>query len=160
MVKKRAKKAFGAMHDLVNTSIGIPRSIKAMADREELNLSQFVRECLKARYSKTAAERIQALNEALQAEQRALAAEQVRKALMEKLSEDVQMAAYHEWKNLGLNPTFDQERAAWSHYITVLCHLTDGLPGAYLDEAMLFVEREKLPVWEAMAANRSKVVKQ
>lgn len=151
MGAKRARKGYGLEHDIVSTSVGIPRAYKQELDRRGLNLSMVVRDHLREMLSGSAEERIQALQAQINMERTRLDEEKSLAKVASQLDIAMNELAQVAWGELGANPSAQAVADAYKRYIAQIYSINNDVPTMYKDLAIMRTHKLKDAIWKSSA---------
>jgi len=155
---KRAKKGHGIEHDIITTSVGIPKAYRQELDRRGLNLSQVVRDHLREMLSSSAEERIQALQAQINTERNRLDEEKSLLKVASELDRAMSELSRMAWQELGSAPSAQAVSDAYKRYCAQVFGIVNDMPTMYKDLSIMRTHKLKEPIWKNAAKEQGVIL--
>jgi len=150
-MRPRAPDGYTAEHACVQTTIMLPKYIRDRMQAEGVNISEWVRERMRAEYLETHQERAVYLQGLLQKELRALEEENALSQSASAVQSFIRTGINDAWRNLGLMPSRDEQGAAYKDFCVALDKVLHDLPADIRGKMTMMALKVRDAWWRQVA---------
>lgn len=150
-MRPRAPNGYTAEHACEQTTVMIPRHIKERMQSEGINVSEWIRERMRAEYLDTHQERAAFLQGLLNKEIRAMQEEQARAECASAVQAFIRKGINDAWSGMGLMPSRDEQSAAYKAFCLSLDNMLHEIPADLRGQITMMALKIRDPWWRQVA---------